>query len=587
MKLSKIYSNKKSFKTIKFKDWINVIFWDTTWIKKKWKNEHNLGKTALVELIDFLLLKWINKEQILKKNQKKFVGRLFFLEIELNSWKYLTIRRSIDRQSKVSLKMHSNRDEFFVDIDEDDWDQYEWPFKKSKENLNAYLWFDVLQKYDYRKFLSYFLRKQTDYESVFQMSGHKWADSSWKVPLYGFLWLPLTQVDKRYKIQKDVKDIQNTIEVLSKESWSSWYLKIHSLLESLTREKEEKEIEGSWFDFHKFDSSINYTLVNEVENSIEEINNNLYSIEKKITRLENSLKESVLSEFDTEQLFKLFGEIDVNFNKGLQKNYQEIEDFHKTLTIDRVSYLKNELKELNNSKEKMNSDSEKLNKERNNLLISLKENDSFKKYWIIQQDIIQLNKEISDLENQLNNAKVIEKYKKDEEVLKEEMRLLEEETTTQIAEWTATFKKIKQIFEKVFSQTFWGSNKAVMNIDLNEEWNLIFEYSIRDKISHWLTWKSKWYTANKVLCASLVISLLVTYSDQSFIKFWYNDWILEWWGDSLKNNFLKYVRELCKDNDIQYIISVIQSDVPTWVWFRQDEIIRKLNKDDRLYGISF
>lgn len=63
MKISKIYSNKsKEFKPITFNSnqdsgLINVIYAEIKKPKAKKEDSHNLGKTTLISLIDFLLLK--------------------------------------------------------------------------------------------------------------------------------------------------------------------------------------------------------------------------------------------------------------------------------------------------------------------------------------------------------------------------------------------------------------------------------------------------------------------------------------------------------------------------------------------------
>ena len=60
MKLSKIYANNSQFKTIIFNEGFNIVYGDVEDVVDKTTNkvqEHNLGKTSLINLIDFLLLK--------------------------------------------------------------------------------------------------------------------------------------------------------------------------------------------------------------------------------------------------------------------------------------------------------------------------------------------------------------------------------------------------------------------------------------------------------------------------------------------------------------------------------------------------
>ena len=54
MKLSKLYTNKDSFKTIDFNDGVNIIIGRIDFPKEKISNAHNLGKTIIVRLVDML-----------------------------------------------------------------------------------------------------------------------------------------------------------------------------------------------------------------------------------------------------------------------------------------------------------------------------------------------------------------------------------------------------------------------------------------------------------------------------------------------------------------------------------------------------
>src|SRR3972149_5613092 len=97
MKLSKIYSNRDNiFNPIYFNDGFNVIYGKVKKPKETDTDSHNLGKTLFIHLIDFLLLKELKEGHFLYDNKNEFVGFEFYLEILLNSGKYLTIKRGVD-----------------------------------------------------------------------------------------------------------------------------------------------------------------------------------------------------------------------------------------------------------------------------------------------------------------------------------------------------------------------------------------------------------------------------------------------------------------------------------------------------------
>ena len=57
MKLSKLYSNKENFKEIEFNEGVNIILGKIKNPDNINVNCHNLGKSTLVKIIDFMLLK--------------------------------------------------------------------------------------------------------------------------------------------------------------------------------------------------------------------------------------------------------------------------------------------------------------------------------------------------------------------------------------------------------------------------------------------------------------------------------------------------------------------------------------------------
>lgn len=68
MKLVKIYANKP-FKGTRFNPGFNVILGEIREKKKLDKDSHNLGKSLIIDVIDFLLLKGITKKHFFEKRR--------------------------------------------------------------------------------------------------------------------------------------------------------------------------------------------------------------------------------------------------------------------------------------------------------------------------------------------------------------------------------------------------------------------------------------------------------------------------------------------------------------------------------------
>ena len=183
MKLSQLYANQ-SFKNIVFNDGLNLVLAKVTKKLDLNRDSHNLGKTTLITVIDFMLLKDVQKGHIFKNYQEKFSGYVFFLEILLNSGVYLTIKRAIDSPTKISFKatkVSTNH------LEEESWDKPNLTFEKADAALNEYLAFDILTKWNYRSSVTYFLRSQKDYNDVFQLSKFIGKHEYWKPLVFDLL----------------------------------------------------------------------------------------------------------------------------------------------------------------------------------------------------------------------------------------------------------------------------------------------------------------------------------------------------------------------------------------------------------------
>lgn len=107
MKFCKIYSNREDrFHNTEFHEGLNVILAEITDKSKTEKDTHNLGKTLLISVCDFLLLKAINDKSKFFLTKGGFEEQLFFAELRLNSGKYLIIRREVDNPTKIFFKIN-------------------------------------------------------------------------------------------------------------------------------------------------------------------------------------------------------------------------------------------------------------------------------------------------------------------------------------------------------------------------------------------------------------------------------------------------------------------------------------------------
>jgi uncharacterized protein YydD (DUF2326 family) len=159
MQLSHLYSSASnlfddiSFNSLEHANTLNVVFARVTKPKARERDSHNLGKTTLVYLIDFCLLRSTSgdSEFFLVKHAGRFNDGAFFLEVATKPGAFVTIRRAVNDQTKIGLKFHDKPRLDFRKLPPDQWDHWDVAIDPAREILDAHLNLAAITPWDYRK----------------------------------------------------------------------------------------------------------------------------------------------------------------------------------------------------------------------------------------------------------------------------------------------------------------------------------------------------------------------------------------------------------------------------------------------------
>lgn len=585
MKLSKLYSNNDEiFKTILFNEGFNVVFGRVKRPNESDKDSHNLGKTLLISLIDFMLLKQLIKGHFLYDNSDKFRHMVFYLEISLNSGKYLTIKRSVDKNSKISLKYHDYKNQNYTSIADQEWDEDQIPLREAIQKVNTALALDSIKPWNYRKGVSYFLRTQNDYIDEFQISKYsKGKHVEWKPYLAKILGFDDALLQKKYELDEIIekrKEYKNELE-RTLTAKSDEYDKLKGAIEVKQNEIIETSKKLDMFDFYETELQINAELIDKIEAEIAELNDYLYSTNFEVEQIQQSLSKNI--KFDLDEIKKLYMEVEIYFPDKLTKSYKDLIEFNNSIREERHKLLKERLVTLGNNKGQTLSRLEELNKKRENYLQILRGEDTFSKFKELQKLMIRKEADLTRLQADLEHLNSVSVIQKEIEGYQTEQKKLIGEINDLIKKGNPIYSEIRVNFSKIIKDVL--NCPALLSIKLNEEGNLEFETNIvKDEESSLLTSQGKGTSYKKFLCAAFDLAVLKVYHDKSFFHFVYHDGILEGLDNRKKINFLTLAREFCKKYGIQYILTVIQSDLPRdindhVIQFDDNEKIRELNDE--------
>lgn len=586
MKLVKVFSNK-NFTNIKFNDGFNVVLATIQDVANK-KDTHNLGKTSLLRVIDFLLLCHTPEKGDLLSNSF-FKGQIFYLEIKLNNGRYLIIKRAIDPPTKISFKIN---DVSLADFSVPDiWDFENMAYEKAKDKLSEYLGFDVVSNWSYRNAVTYFLRTQQDYLDVFQLGKFKGKHSKWKPFVFELLGFDGNLIAKKYELDQLIEDKKNAIKSIKQEANVNPEEKdkILGLIDIKNLEKKSAEQSIDKFNFYAHDRNITKDVIENIDAQIQILNTERYRLNYELQKAENALRQST-SEINLQKLQELYNDTNLFFPNELKKKYSELEAFNYAISVERKKYISENLKKLQSEYNEIDNQIKMLEADKTDKLAFLIETDSYTKFKQYQK---QLSEVESDLKMLNLKLQLIDKTIEINENIKEiDKDLMQAKDDINNAIDLQKHADIRRIFNQIITEVV-GTN-AIISLKQNQKGNVDYsaDYQNLQQIN---TSEANGTSYKKLLCAAFDLTLLIHYSQKSFFKFVYHDGILEGLDDRIKVRLLDYVKGVCQQYGIQYIVSMIDSDIPrmsdgTQYSIQTSEICLQLNDqndDGKLFKHSF
>ena len=591
MKFSKIYSNKiTQFHNIEFNEEVNVILAEIRDKSKTEKDTHGLGKTLLISIIDFLLLKTISRKAMYFLTKGGFEGQVFFAELKLNSGKYIIIRRGVDNPTKISFKVNEyKRDEFQTQLN---WDEENLPLNKAKQILNEYLEFDVLPVWTYRKPVTYFLRTQNDFRDVFKLDKFKGRDKEWKPFMFDMLGFDGSVIREKYDLEDEKKELEKKIDLLQQEADINIEErdKIAGLLDIKSDDKKKIGDKIDKFNFYETDKAINQELVENIDSRIQLLNTERYRRSFEIKKIESSLSANQ-DTINLNNLKNLYKDVQIYFPDKLVHDYEMLLDFRKTITEERNKVLHGNLEKIKKELGILDNELKELEVQKEELLSYLTEKDSYLKFKETHKQLAKIEADIIRLEDKLEAIDRTSLFVRDIETKQSDIDGKIKEIHVLISE--KKHSEIRKIFNSIIKEIL--NTNALLSLKQNNQGNVEFEANIQNPTDLTITAEDYGNTYRKLLCMSFDLSILIHYANRSFYRFAFHDGVLEALDDRKKIKFLSLIRRICNKYNLQYILTLIDSDLPKdengkIVKFSDNEVCLSLHdRDDsgKLFKKSF
>lgn len=590
MQLSRLYSNRSDiFEPIDLHygdaaDQLNVVFGEMRKPKDRKKDAHNLGKTTLLHLIDFMMLKGVSGDHFLAKHQDRFTEFTFYMEIALNSGDFATVRRSPANPTRIGLMLHAEPKQDFLEAPDDAWSHPDLPIEEAIRLLDAWLDLRILKPYDYRKAITYFLRSQGDWSDELQLQKFQMGrDLQWKpfvAHLFGFNQNP---IQRKYELDDSIQKLKDRLgqqqaEVQYKEDELP---ALAAKISVLQQQVDEIEAQLDAFQFDAEERRIVHELVGTIEQEIAELNQMIYNLRYDIRQIDNSLEHK--DRFDLREIETIFSEAKVYFAGQIKREYSDLIAFKKKVTQERNSALRSRRKKLSEQHEEAEAVKEVLDARRESHLRIIRNTDTFEKFKALQKDLaaqraqlVYLTEQRKKLETVAETARLVREQERDRGRVVDEIKAM-------VSRPSPLFERFRKTFNDYCHRVL--DHEGIFYFYVNSNNNL--DYSIGLGLAGQkgiASSQSEGTSYRKLVCALFDLALLKVYEGAPFFHFAYHDGIFEALDDRRKISFLEVVREQITECKLQYVLTVISTDLPRSptgkvINFPENEVVLRLHDD--------
>ncbi|WP_419783647.1 DUF2326 domain-containing protein [Maridesulfovibrio sp.] len=581
MILSKIYAEGGEFNTVDFNPGLNVIMGSCTRKGEAGADQHNLGKTLFVDVVDFALLSSVSSEHAFKKKKTFFNRYTFYLEIKLKDGTFVTVKRSIAKMNKASFLVAKES----VDAREVD----EWTYKdvslrstsgvNAQEMLKTLLQIDSIESMSLRSLLAYSMRRQDDYGETFNINDDKKL-IIWMPRLLSFVGLNGDLLKKKLSLDDGVKTFTSADKILKEAGVydSPEVSSSRNRLNALRTERSKIERSIGDVSFFEEDEGVSRSVVKNCDAEISKLNIERYKLQFDIEKVSRVIETDYI---DIDEINAIYHEAEIAIPEYIVKSYEELLEFNRQIWADRQGVIEMRLEEMRQKLNELDLELVELDGQRKDLLIRLKRQDVIDRYKKNRLRINEIDSEIDALQDYLSNIMDAEKIGLQKDTLKEKLKEDVTELKNMGVVTTQSYAEFVRFFHALAKDIL--GREVKLTFDVNTKGNVYFHYEFKSKDEGENLLFDKGTTYKKLLSVCFDIALILKYSTKNHFSFVVHDGVWDTLGDTLKLNHLRVLRELMEVFDCQFILTLLDDDIPKSYTrgdlFNDNEVVLEL--DDR------
>ncbi|MFT7432555.1 MAG: hypothetical protein ACI9TY_000167 [Alphaproteobacteria bacterium] len=453
MKLLELRSDNKNFRTITFKDGLNIIAGLQRTDSNK-KTYNGVGKSFTLNLVHLML-----GSRLDKKKQKKVYDFLskygnFYLQFTQDGEPY-TIQKDFSKTDYYINGKKVNQSSFPKEIRD----------IIIGDKLNSNVTFKhILNTFARRYGGSYYsniLTQQDMPESDYYQRYTNLSLLNVETDLVEEKFLIKNKLNQLTHAEKAVKEYEPLLE-------KSNIKDLEDQLSTLITEKNEFIIAENYDKFLQ-EADLLTADINKMRNDSHELNNS-------ILRKSQSLEYSKSIGVDLPEIYRLYDEAKFFFGDGVKVRLEDANNFHKKLMVSRINRLNTETVSLRKELEALESKLHQSELCRDNILKDLNSKGALEEYTSIHERIKNINSEVQEL----NKYKtVIEGFKKERSHLDLENARVKNDSLAYLKSTKNEFDTIEDKFRSLVKRFYENSGGS---FEIKETVDAKYLYDIQAEI---------------------------------------------------------------------------------------------------------
>lgn len=401
MFLSALTSSDPRFKTLRFREGLNILVADRTETSEQGDSRNSIGKTSFVKILRYVLSGDLAPEfRASELSEHSFTATLALPSLEGDGADEVTVTRAVSPTTRVQVFGWSATDGS-TDLHIDDWREllsrrvFHIPEDASRPTAGQ-LWGQLVRTYFGNPIKGH--QSEADWESGVKLG--------FMLGLSPEILGKAGDVDRLTKQGKAIRAAvrEGAIAHLSLDESA---LRAQLATARRQRDRTQEDLRSFKIDEQYADHQ---QEADRLSAAIQRLNDEGLALQRRSRELDEALQDEVASSQDddlTAKLARVYAEIGLVLPDTVSRRYEEVRAFHESVVRNRRSFLDQELSAVRGRLDAIDAERRALDGQRSQVMQLLNETVALDTFLSIQRDLAKQESDVADLERRLEAANSI------------------------------------------------------------------------------------------------------------------------------------------------------------------------------------